>query len=152
MRQKRYKCIMVQNCHTKILNQEIKFLSISLLKKVGCTSKFTSFWYGPFLVIKKISDVLCKWKCGRLKFEQVIHVICSKSKHGLTNLILLILKIIVLLMKKVTIAFPIQKSVSRTEEVLTTNRIGRKIKKPVYLLTVYLRFFTVLQITVFSVR
>ena len=44
------------------------------VKKVGTSSKLTSFWKGPFLVKEKISDVLYKVDCGRHGSFQVIHV------------------------------------------------------------------------------
>ena len=47
-------------------------------KKVGCSSKLTSFWRGPFNVLKRLSEVLYKVNCGRDRGEQVIH--CDRMK------------------------------------------------------------------------
>ncbi len=35
------------------------------VKKVGCSSKLTSYWRGPYQVSEKLSDVLYKVNCGR---------------------------------------------------------------------------------------
>ena len=43
------------------------------VKKVGCSSKFTSYLRGPFEVKDKLSDVLYKVDCGRSGSVQVIH-------------------------------------------------------------------------------
>lgn len=43
------------------------------VKKIGTSSKFTSFWRGPYLILGKLSDVLYKVDCGRNRSEQVIH-------------------------------------------------------------------------------
>ena len=43
------------------------------VKKVGCSSKFASYWRGPFEVKDKLSDVLYKVDCGRSGSVQVIH-------------------------------------------------------------------------------
>ena len=44
------------------------------VKKVGCSSKFTSYWRGPFEVKEKLSQVLYKVNCGRSDSLQIIHV------------------------------------------------------------------------------
>ena len=44
------------------------------VKRVGTSSKFTSYWRGPFQVKEKVSDVLFKVDCGRSGSIQVIHV------------------------------------------------------------------------------
>ena len=46
-------------------------------KKVGCSSKLTSFWRGPFDVVAKLSKVLYRVNCGRNGKDQVIH--CDRS-------------------------------------------------------------------------
>lgn len=43
------------------------------IKKPGTSSKFASFWRGPYNVLGKLSSVLCKIDCGRKRSEQVIH-------------------------------------------------------------------------------
>ncbi|XP_053400623.1 uncharacterized protein LOC128557349 [Mercenaria mercenaria] len=44
------------------------------VKKVGYSSKFTSFWKGLYEIIEKFSDVLYKVNCGRPESPQMIHV------------------------------------------------------------------------------
>ena len=44
------------------------------VKKVGCSSKLTNYWRGPFKITEKISDVLYKVNCGQFASLQVIHV------------------------------------------------------------------------------
>ncbi len=48
------------------------------VKKVGTSSKFTSFWRGPYQIMGKLSEVLYKVNCGRNKTTQVIH--CNRIK------------------------------------------------------------------------
>ena len=43
------------------------------VKKVGTSSKFTSYWRGPYEIVGKLSPVLYKVNCGRNKTIQVIH-------------------------------------------------------------------------------
>lgn len=43
------------------------------VRKVGCSSKFTSFWRGPYQIIQRLSEVLYKVNCGRSGEEQIIH-------------------------------------------------------------------------------
>ena len=43
------------------------------VKKSGQTSKFTSFWRGPYKIVAKLSDVLYKVDCGRSNSVAVIH-------------------------------------------------------------------------------
>ena len=43
------------------------------VKKVGCSSKLTSYWRGPYQVLDKLSDSLYKVNCGREGQVQVIH-------------------------------------------------------------------------------
>ena len=47
-------------------------------KKVGCSSKLTSFWRGPFDVMAKLSEVLYRVNCGGNGKDQVIH--CDRMK------------------------------------------------------------------------
>ena len=54
-------------------NKSDKVLVYFPVKKVGTSSKFNSFWKGPFEVVDKISDVLYKVKCGQDLSEKVIH-------------------------------------------------------------------------------
>lgn len=44
------------------------------VKKIGTSSKFTSYWKGPFVIQEKISDVLFKVDCGKFRSLQVIHI------------------------------------------------------------------------------
>lgn len=57
------------------------------VKKIGCSSKLTSYWRGPYQVIEKISDVLYKVNCGKSQTTQVIH--CDRMRkaknQALTN-------------------------------------------------------------------
>ena len=48
------------------------------VKKVGLSSKLTSFWKGPYTVIGKLSDVLYRLDCGRDHKVQIIH--CDRMK------------------------------------------------------------------------
>ena len=50
------------------------------VKKVGCSSKFTSFWRGPYQVLQKLSDVLYKVNSGRSETEQIIH--CDRLRKA----------------------------------------------------------------------
>ncbi len=50
------------------------------VKKVGCSSKLTSYWKGPFQVSEKLSDVLYKVNCGRSGSSAVIH--CDRMKRA----------------------------------------------------------------------
>ena len=47
-------------------------------RRIGCSSKLTSFWHGPFEVIEKLSEVLYKVDCGRNGKEHIIH--CDRMK------------------------------------------------------------------------
>lgn len=51
-------------------------------KKAGTSSKFTSFWQVPFVVIKRMTDLTHLVKCGRRGSEQVIHVDRMRKKHS----------------------------------------------------------------------
>ena len=50
------------------------------VKKVGCSSKLTSYWRGPFQVFDKLSDSLYKVNCGRESQVQVIH--CDRLRKA----------------------------------------------------------------------
>ena len=52
------------------------------VKKVGCSSKLTSYWRGPFEVVEKLSDVLYKVTCGRSGSAQVIHIDRMRKAHS----------------------------------------------------------------------
>jgi hypothetical protein len=52
------------------------------VKRVGTSSKLTSYWKGPFLVKEKISNVLYKIDCGRAGSFQIIHVDRLKRAKG----------------------------------------------------------------------
>ena len=43
------------------------------VKKVGTSSKLTSYWRGPYKILGKLSEVLYKVNCGRGSIVQVIH-------------------------------------------------------------------------------
>ena len=43
------------------------------VKKIGTSSKFTSFWRGPYTITDKLSDILYKVNCGHNQTDQVIH-------------------------------------------------------------------------------
>lgn len=51
-------------------------------KKAGTSSKFTSFWQGPFEVIKRMTDLTYLVNCGPRGSEQVIHVDRMRKKHS----------------------------------------------------------------------
>lgn len=42
--------------------------------KSGQSPKFTSYWRGPYRIIRKMSDVTYKVNCGQRESTQVIHV------------------------------------------------------------------------------
>jgi transposase InsO family protein len=103
------------------------------VKKVGCSSKFTSFWRGPFEIVEKISDVLYKVNCGRFESFQIIHVNRMRKAKSQS------------LMEEedsCSLSFNDDISISDsqadietndvTEEVVT-NRYGREIRKPKFL-------------------
>ncbi|WAQ93779.1 hypothetical protein MAR_006250, partial [Mya arenaria] len=50
------------------------------VKKVGTSSKFTSFWKGPYTVLTKMSVVLYEINCGRKGKGQVIH--CDRIRKS----------------------------------------------------------------------
>lgn len=43
------------------------------IKKPGTSSKFTSFWRGPYNITGKLSDVLYRIDCGRNRSDHIIH-------------------------------------------------------------------------------
>ena len=49
-------------------------------RKPGTSPKFTSFWRGPFKVVKKISDLTYLVNCGPRGLDQVIHVDRMRKK------------------------------------------------------------------------
>ena len=50
------------------------------VKKVGCSSKLTSYWRGPYQVFDKLSDSLYKINCAREGQSQVIH--CDRLRKA----------------------------------------------------------------------
>ena len=50
------------------------------VKKVGCSSKLTSYLRGPYQVLDKLSDSLYKINCGRESQVQVIH--CDRLRKA----------------------------------------------------------------------
>ena len=54
-------------------------------KKIGCSSKLTSFWRGPFTILRKMSDVLYEVNCGRSGKSQVIH--CDRIKKKISQML-----------------------------------------------------------------
>ena len=50
------------------------------VKKVGCSSKLTSYWREPYQVLDKLSDSLYKINCGRESQVQVIH--CDRLRKA----------------------------------------------------------------------
>ena len=50
------------------------------VKKVGCSSKLTSYWRGPYQVFDKLADSLYKINCGREGQVQVIH--CDRLRKA----------------------------------------------------------------------
>ena len=50
------------------------------VKKVGCSSKLTSYWRGPYQVFDKFSDSLYKVNCDREGRGQVIH--CDRLRRA----------------------------------------------------------------------
>ncbi|WAQ95556.1 hypothetical protein MAR_028246, partial [Mya arenaria] len=56
------------------------------VRKPGTSSKFTSFWRGPYAILGKLSDVLYKVDCGRKKAEQVIH--CDRIRKCKSQILL----------------------------------------------------------------
>ncbi|CAG2243405.1 unnamed protein product [Mytilus edulis] len=54
-------------------------------KKIGCSSKLTSFWRGPFTILRKMSDVLYEINCGRSGKPQVIH--CDRIKKKISQML-----------------------------------------------------------------
>ncbi|CAG2245955.1 unnamed protein product [Mytilus edulis] len=54
-------------------------------KKIGCSPKLTSFWRGPFTILRKMSDVLYEVNCGRSGKPQVIH--CDRIKKKISQML-----------------------------------------------------------------
>ena len=50
-------------------------------RKQGTFPKFTSYWQGPFRVIRKMSDLTYLVNCGTRGKKQVIHVDRMKKKY-----------------------------------------------------------------------
>lgn len=50
-------------------------------RKPGTSSKFTSYWQGPYRVIKKMSDITYLINCGPKGGEQVTHVDRMRKKY-----------------------------------------------------------------------
>ena len=55
------------------------------VKRVGCSSKLTSYWKGPFTILDKLSDVTYKVNCGKGGLEQVIH--CDRIKKAKSQIL-----------------------------------------------------------------
>ena len=53
------------------------------LKKVGCTTIFTSFWRGSFQITRKQSEVLYEVNCGREGQRQIIH--CDRLRKKIVQ-------------------------------------------------------------------
>ena len=51
-------------------------------RKPSTSPKFTSFWRGPFKVVKKISDLTYLVNCGLRGLDQVIHVDRMRKKRA----------------------------------------------------------------------
>ena len=51
------------------------------IRKSGCSSKLTSFWRGPYEIVRKFSDVTYEVKCGPRGKPQVIHVDRMKKRY-----------------------------------------------------------------------
>ena len=56
------------------------------VKKVGTSSKFTSFWRGPYTILRKMSCVLYEVDCDRYKVGQVVH--CDRIRRCRAQLLL----------------------------------------------------------------
>lgn len=50
-------------------------------RRPGTSPKFTSFWQGPYKIIRKMSDLTYMVNCGPRGGEQVIHVDRMRKKH-----------------------------------------------------------------------
>ena len=55
------------------------------VKKIGCSSKLTSYWRGPHVVNAKLSDVLYRVDCGRAGGDQVIH--CDRMRKSKSQIL-----------------------------------------------------------------
>ena len=53
------------------------------VKKVGQSSKLSSFWKGPFKVLSQVSNVLYKVDCGRKNEPQIVH--CDRLRKRLSQ-------------------------------------------------------------------
>ena len=51
-------------------------------RKLGTSPKFTSYWRGPYQVIKKMSDLTYLVNCGLRGSDQAIHVDRMRKKHS----------------------------------------------------------------------
>ena len=56
------------------------------VKRVGHSSKLTSYWRGPYEVLGKLSDVLYKVNCGRDRAPLIIH--CDRMKAARSQVLL----------------------------------------------------------------
>ena len=55
------------------------------VKRVGCSSKLTSYWRGPYQITEKLSNSLYKVNCGREGMVQVIH--CDRLRKAKQQLL-----------------------------------------------------------------
>lgn len=56
------------------------------IKTPGTSSKYASFWRGPYTILSKLSDGLYRINCGRNKTIQVIH--CDRMRICRSQLLL----------------------------------------------------------------
>ena len=106
------------------------------VKKVGSSSKFTSFWRGPFQIISKESDVLYKVDCGRSNSFQIVHInrLRKARTQTLSNE-----DVIRNNDSQLTDSYKVldisdeSEAEQEPEQEIVTNRFGREIRKPKYL-------------------
>ena len=67
----------------KHLRLGTKFMCYFPVKQVGCSSKLTSYWRGPYQIFDKLSNSLYKVNCGREGQVQVIH--CDRLRKSKAN-------------------------------------------------------------------
>jgi len=91
------------------------------VRKVGTSSKFTSFWKGPFKIISRVSDVLYKVDCGREQADQVVH--CDRLRKCKSQVL-----------NNETNTENELANVDHVvpEEIVKTSRSGRTIREPVW--------------------
>ena len=107
------------------------------VKKTGQTSKFSSFWRGPFKIVRKCSEALYKVDCGRNGLVQLVHIDrikkAKKQKFTDESDILASPGVEPEILIPDEAGIEVEGSDDIEKEVVTHSRFGRAHKKPVWM-------------------